>query len=47
LGVETFKVSQLSDQYVEWEGLSKSGDGFAEISDILIDGDAVKADVYF
>jgi len=47
ISIESFKVSQSGYQYIELEGLSKSGDVFAEISDILIGGEAVKAGVYY
>lgn len=47
ISIGTFNVSQSGYQYVELEGISKSGTEFAEITDILIGGEAAKGDLYY
>ena len=43
----TFKIDQAGYYYVEIQGISKTGNEFAEISEILIGGEATKGDLYY
>lgn len=42
-----FEISEPGYHWAEFEGISKSGDTFAEISELLIGGEAASGEVYF
>ena len=45
--VDTFKIDKPGYHFIELQGVRKNGDHFGEVSEIVIEGEATKGNIYY